>query len=86
MVILDRVARKQGIPVDAILAEFSQKERENIYPPLVIEMLLPLMAELELLGYLDVTGGMATVTEKGLVKRVYFKDSLTAEESELLNV
>lgn len=86
MVILDRVARKQGIPVDAILAEFSQEEREKIYPPLVIEMLLPLMEELELMGYLVITNGTAFVTEKGMVKLAYFKDDLSDEERTLLKV
>jgi len=86
MIILDRVLRKQGIALDQIPEQFSKEEREGIYPPLVMELLIPLVEELELVGYMEVKEGRAFVTEKGEAKLRDFKAGLSLEEREALRI
>jgi uncharacterized repeat protein (TIGR04076 family) len=86
MTILDRVLKKQGVARERILDEFSREEREAIYPPLVAEMLIPLMEELEIIGYIQMKEGEAFVTEKGEARLKEFTVSLTAEEKHALKV
>lgn len=86
MAILDRVLIKPGIAVSELLAEFSQEEKEKIYPPLVIELLIPLVEELELVEYLKTREGNAVVTEKGKMRLDRFKAGLSEEERALLRL
>jgi len=80
MAILDRVLKDQPVPLEAILERFSKSERDEIYPPLVEELLIPLLEEVELMGYLETTDGRAFVTKRGESKLEKFKQSLTQEE------
>jgi uncharacterized repeat protein (TIGR04076 family) len=86
MAILDRVLKNQGVAQDSIIEEFSKEEREGIYPPLVSEILFPLVEELALMGYMEIKGGDAFVTERGAVKLQAFRNTLSAEERDALGV
>ncbi len=86
MSILDRVLKKQGIPRNDILDQFSMQEREEIYPPLVMELMIPLIEELEIIGYMEIKDGNTFVTEKGKAKLRHFKSGLLPEERKALGV
>jgi len=86
MAILDKVQAKPGISADKILKEFSKKDIEIIYPALSPEIMVPLIEELESLGYLKIVNNRATVTRKGETKLKKFKASLTPKEKKALNM
>jgi uncharacterized repeat protein (TIGR04076 family) len=86
MSILDRVLPKPGIAVNNIINEFTKEEIEDIYPSLSQMLISLLVEDLELMGYLKITDGKATVTEKGETKLKDFKMSLSAEEKEALRM
>ena len=86
MAILCKVLHKQGITVDNILNEFSNKENEGIYPALSQILVHVLVEELELMGYLEVQNGKAFATKKGQAKLEDFKTNLSAEEREALRI
>jgi uncharacterized repeat protein (TIGR04076 family) len=86
MCLLDRVMPKPGIAVGSIIKEFTTKEIEEIYPPLSPMLVNLIVEDLELMGYLKIEDGKATVTKKGEVKVEAFKKSLSAEEREALNI
>ncbi len=86
MSILNKVLPKSGIAMNKILNEFSKDEINNIYPTLGQNIISVLVGELELMGYLDVKDGKVSVTEKGEAKLEAFKKSLSAEETEALNM
>jgi uncharacterized repeat protein (TIGR04076 family) len=80
MSILSRIAKKPGVAMNKIINEFTKDEIENIYPSLGQHMVASLVGELELLGWVTVTGGKVTVTPAGTKKLASFKKSLTSEE------
>lgn len=86
MAILDRVLKKQGIQADKILNEFSKEEIEEIHPPLSHIMVQVLVEELEVMSYMEIEDGRASVTKKGEAKLENFKRGLSAEEREALEV
>jgi len=86
MMILHKVMPKQGIAVDAIIDEFSKEEIENIYPALSPVLMVALWEELELMELLAITDGKATVTDKGKTRFEGFRDSLTDEEKDALQL
>jgi len=86
MAILKKVLPKPGIKVDKILNEFSKEENEGIYPALSQIMVQALVEELEVMDYLEIQNGKATVTKKGEAKLEDFKASLSAEEREALKL
>ena len=86
MAIWNKVLPKPGIAVDKILNEFTKEEIEEIYPALSQILVGILVEELELMGYLEIKEGKATVTDKGVKKIEDFKASLTAEEREALKM
>ena len=83
---MSRVLPRPGIAVDKILNEFTKEEIENIYPSLSPILVEALVEELELIGYLEIKDGKASVTKKGEKKLEGFKKSLSAEEREALNM
>ena len=86
MCMLKRVMPKPGLPVNEIINEFTKEEVEEIYPSLS-PILVEILAEnLELLGYLAVEDGKATVTKKGEQKVADFTKTLPADERELLRL
>ena len=86
MVILDKVLKKQGMSEHDILNEFPEADREEIYPPLTPEIMVPLLEELELVGYLDRQEGKAFVTDKGTAKVKKFKRGLSRDEKAALKI
>jgi uncharacterized repeat protein (TIGR04076 family) len=86
MTILARIAARPGVAIDKIIDEFTPEERDNIYPSLGQRMVGALVGELELLGYVTVDDGKATITPAGSEKLTSFKDGLTDEEKQALRV
>jgi uncharacterized repeat protein (TIGR04076 family) len=86
MTILNKVSQKPGIAMDKIIDEFSDFERDKIYPSLGQNMVAILVGELELMGYVEVADNKVTVTQKGKEKLESFRNSLTAGEREALKV
>ena len=86
MMILDKVMQRPGIAVDAIINEFSEKESKEIYPALSPVMMTALREELELMEFLNVQDGKATVTAKGKTRFADFRASLKAEEIAALGI
>jgi uncharacterized repeat protein (TIGR04076 family) len=86
MSILHKVLPKPGIKVDKILNEFSKEQIEGIYPALSPIMVQALSEELELMDYLEIKDGKASVTKKGEKKLEDFKSTLTTEEREALKM
>jgi uncharacterized repeat protein (TIGR04076 family) len=86
MSILHKVLPKLRIEADKILNEFTKDEIEIPYPALHPLMVQILSEELELMGYLKIKDGMASVTKKGEAKLEAFKKGLSAEEREALNM
>jgi hypothetical protein len=86
MSILHKVLPKPDIPADQILGEFTKEQIEDIYPALSPIMIQILCEELELMGYLKISKGKATVTPKGEKKLRAFKKALTREERQALKI
>ncbi len=86
MTILHKVLPKPGIAEDQILNEFTKDEIEIPYPAVHPLMVHILSEELELMGYLEIKDGKASVTKKGEAKLEAFKKSLSAEEREALKM
>ena len=86
MCILDRVLPKPGIAVENIINEFTKEEIEDIYPSLSQMLINCLVEDLELMGYLKIEEGKATVTQKGEAKLENFRGTLSAEEREALKI
>ena len=86
MTILNKVMKNQGIKADKIIDEFSKEQRDGIYPALSPQLMAPLTEELDLMNYLNIEDGKASVTEKGAAKLESFKSSLSAEEREALKL
>ncbi len=86
MVILSKVLSKPGINVDKILNEFSKQQIEEIYPSLSTVLIQALIEELQLMDYLEIKNGKASVTRKGQRKLEDFNTSLSAEERKALEL
>ena len=86
MSILHKVLPKPGIKMSQILKEFAPDQIKEIYPALSPIMIRVLSEELELMGYLDIKRGRATVTKKGEMKLKKFKKSLAPEEKRALQM
>jgi uncharacterized repeat protein (TIGR04076 family) len=82
MAILKKLASREGIASDQILAAFTKEEIEGIYPPLGTQMVRVLTEELELIGYMSTVDGIASITPKGEEKLKTFRDSLPADDLE----
>jgi hypothetical protein len=86
MSLLHKVLPKPGIKVSGILGEFTREQIEEIYPALSPILVKILSEELELMGYLKIDKGKATVTAKGKAKLKAFKISLSKEEKQALGI
>jgi hypothetical protein len=86
MTILHKVLPKPGIKLEKIIDEFTKEENEGIYPALNQLMMGVFFEELELMGYLDIKDGKATISEKGKKKLDDFIKSLSNEEREALHM
>ena len=86
MSILSKVSRKSGIAMDRIINEFTDDERDNIYPSLGQKIVAILVGELELMGFVTVKDNKVSITDKGKKKLESYKSSLTAEEVKALKL
>jgi uncharacterized repeat protein (TIGR04076 family) len=86
MSILPKVLPKPGIALDKILNEFTKEEIEIPYPALHPLMVKILSEELEVMDYLEIKDGKASVTRKGEAKLENFKKNLSAEEKDALRM
>jgi len=86
MSLLNKVSKKTGIAMDRIINEFTNDERDNIYPSLGQHIVAILVGELELMGYVSVKDNKVTITDKGKKKLEDYKASLTAEERKALKL
>jgi hypothetical protein len=86
MTILDKILRKPGIEANKILNEFSKEQIEGIYPALSQVMVLSLLEEMELMGYLEIKDGKVFTNKKAEAKLNRFKASLSAEERSALKL
>ncbi len=86
MVILDKIIKKPGIKVNELLGEFSRKQIEGIYPALSQVMLEALLEELELMGYLQFMDSEIFTTTKAIEKLNEFKNSLSIEERQAVEI
>jgi hypothetical protein len=86
MSILHKVLSKPGIRVKGILGEFTKAHVEEIYPALSPILIRILCEELELMCYLKMAKGTATVTPKGEAKLRAFKKTLTRDEKRALGM
>ncbi|MCR4394991.1 MAG: hypothetical protein NUV31_11525, partial [Dehalococcoidales bacterium] len=87
--ILNKISKKPGIPVNKIIEEFDDFERDNIYPTLGQNLIWTLVGELAVLDYVvldDGREGKVTITKKGKKKLEDFRNSLTPEEREALKL
>jgi hypothetical protein len=80
MTIMDRAAKKGGsVPIHEIGNMYDNFELMEIYPPLVREMIEPLIEELVLLEMATVKDGVLTVTEKGEERVARFRAEAAPE-------
>jgi uncharacterized repeat protein (TIGR04076 family) len=86
MTILNKVLKKPGIKVDAILGEYTPEQIEGIYPALSQIMVKVLLEEMELMGYVAVRDGQAFPTSKSAVRINEFKNSLGSDEIKALEL
>jgi uncharacterized repeat protein (TIGR04076 family) len=86
MMILHKVMANPGIAVDAIIDAFTEVEIKDIYPALSPVLIVALREELELMAYLAVVDGKATVTEAGKTRFADFRSSLSEEERSALQL
>jgi hypothetical protein len=82
MAILKKLAARGNVESDKILDTFTKEEVEGIYPPLGTQMVRVLTEELELTGYVQTVGGIASITPKGQAKLTTFMEGLPAEHLE----
>ena len=82
MAILEKLRKNGGVALNSILGTFTRAEIETIYPPLGTVMVELLTKELEYMGYVEETAGLAVITGKGETKLDVFKATLPAEHLE----
>jgi len=73
MTILEKIKTKPGMNDVEILNEFTQFQREEIFPPLGLGLFGILLEELETVGYINTKDGKAYPTEKGNAKSTQIK-------------
>jgi uncharacterized repeat protein (TIGR04076 family) len=59
MSILEKIRRRPGVGAEEILEEFSEWEREEVYPPLSIVNVRLMLQELAEVGYIELIDGKA---------------------------
>jgi len=85
--IMDRVAKNGGsIKISEIPNLYDDFERMEIYPPMVKEMVLPLIEELYLLDFATEEDGVITITKKGRERVDRFKEETTQEVIDALKL
>jgi uncharacterized repeat protein (TIGR04076 family) len=82
MAILAKLRQKGAVGSEDLLGTFTQREIEEIYPPLSKIMVRMLAEELELMGYVATAEGKVSITPKGEAKLDVFLEGLPAEHRE----
>jgi uncharacterized repeat protein (TIGR04076 family) len=86
MVILDEILRKPGIVTDRIMSELPKRHVDEIYPGLNPVLLVVLLEELEVIGFVEIRDSKVTATEKGEARLNAFRAALSKEEKEALQI
>ena len=86
MSMLDKIVKKPGLTAADISGEFSPNLVMDIYPPLVPEMITPLLDEMELIHFVQREGGRYYCTEAGQRRLEGFKAGLGPVEREALEL
>jgi hypothetical protein len=87
MTIMDRIHKAGGIcPIDSIAGLYNDFEINEIYPTLVPEVIVPMIEELEVLGFSTVSDGKVTITQKGIDRVARYKTEIPAEHVEALKL
>lgn len=85
--IMDRIAKAGGsCAMDKIIDLYNDFERDEIYPPLTIEIVEPMVEELETLDFVTVQDGVVSVTEKGVARVARYKTEIPTEDAEALKL
>jgi uncharacterized repeat protein (TIGR04076 family) len=79
MAILAKLQKNGAAAQDGVLALFTAREVEQIYPPLSPVMIAMLTEELGLMGYVATAAGRMTIAARGEAKLAAFKESLQQE-------
>jgi uncharacterized repeat protein (TIGR04076 family) len=82
MAILAKLRANGTVRAEDLLATFTQREIDEIYPALSKIMVRMLAAELELMGYIAAAEGSLSITPKGEEKLDAFLEALPAEHRE----
>jgi uncharacterized repeat protein (TIGR04076 family) len=83
MAILQKLKTFGPTPAEKVLETFTTEQIETIYPPLGGVLVEIMLEELVLMGFAELTDGVASITDKGQLKLADFIGSLTEEEREL---
>lgn len=86
MMILYKLMAKPGTPTGEIIELFAEKERLGIYPALSPIMVDALREELELMNFVEVRDGRASVTAKGTARFETFRNTLPEADRAALGV
>lgn len=87
MTMMDRIVKAGGsYEVEKIGELYDEFERMDIYPPLVREIILPLVEELALVNFANVKDGIITITEEGAARVARFKAETTPEVIQALKL
>jgi hypothetical protein len=77
---MDRILKAGGsYEIEKIGDLYDNFERMEIYPPLVREMILPLVEELELINFAVIKDGIITITDAGAARVERFKAETTPD-------
>jgi ribosomal protein S19E (S16A) len=83
MAILAKLSARKELAAKALIKTFTRQQIEGIYPPLSPIILEILADELDLMGYLKIKDGIASITPRGKKKLKAFKAGLSEEEREV---
>jgi uncharacterized repeat protein (TIGR04076 family) len=86
MLILNIAKQKPDIAIKKIRDEFSDIQKEEVYPLLAPVLVQALVEELALVGHLIVNNGKARLTPRGAGKLQEFVAGLTGKERKALNL
>ncbi len=84
---MDRVAKNGGKwPVEKIMDLYTDFEKYEIYPPMSNELIVPMLEELEVLGYAEIVDGEFAVTKLGEDRVARYKAEIPEEDAKSLKL
>jgi hypothetical protein len=85
--IMDRINKAGGsYPVGAIEALYTKFECDEIYPPFSSSIIDMMLEELEVIGFITITDGKATVTKRGADRVAKYKADIPADHAEAMGL